>query len=79
MFYITGDTHGTEDWEKLNTRKLPDQKHMNPGRDFLIVAGDFAGVWDGEDYDAYVQKAYNKRNFTTLFYRRKPRESRSFG
>jgi len=65
--YITGDTHGMVDWEKLNTRKLPDQKHMDPGRDFLIVAGDFAGVWDGGDYDAYVQKVYNKRKFTTLF------------
>ena len=67
MFYITGDTHGTVDWEKLNTRKLPDQKHMDPDRDYLIVAGDFAGVWDGADYDAYILKNYNKRNFTTLF------------
>lgn len=67
MIYITGDTHGMVDWEKLNTRKLPDQKHMEPGRDYLIIAGDFAGVWDGADYDAYILKAYNKRNFTTLF------------
>ena len=67
MFYITGDTHGMVDWEKLNTRKLPDQKHMNPGRDYLIIAGDFGGIWDGSNQDEYIIKTYNKRNFTTLF------------
>ena len=67
MIYITGDTHGITDWEKLNTRNFSEQKFMNPDNDYVIIAGDFGGVWDGADFDAYVQKAYNKRNFTTLF------------
>ena len=67
MIYITGDTHGTDDWEKLNTRNFSEQQFMHPDIDYVIIVGDFGGVWDGADYDAYVQKAYNKRNFTTLF------------
>ena len=36
MIYITGDTHGTEDWEKINTRNFPDQ-HMLTRHDYLII------------------------------------------
>ena len=67
MIYITGDTHGTTDWEKLGTSSFTEQKYMNPDNDYVIIVGDFGGIWDGADYDAYVQKTYNKRNFTTLF------------
>ena len=66
MIYITGDTHGTEDWEKINTRNFPDQ-HMLTRHDYLIILGDFGGVWDGSDEDKYVIKTYSERNFTTLF------------
>ena len=66
MFYITGDTHGTTDWEKLNTSNFPEQKAMNPSLDYLIILGDFGGVW-GDEEDAYVQRIYNQRTFTTLF------------
>ena len=65
--YITGDTHGTEDWEKLNTRNFTEQKLMDPSCDYLIIAGDFGGIWDGANQDEYIIKTYNKRNFTTLF------------
>lgn len=67
MIYITGDTHGMEDWEKINTSNFPEQKHMNAEFDYLIIAGDFGGVWDGSDTDVYIQNAYEQRNFTTLF------------
>ena len=66
-FYITGDTHGTVDWEKLNTDNFPEQKHMNPDNDYLIITGDFGGVWGFPETDAYILKTYDKRNFTTLF------------
>ena len=65
--YITGDTHGTEDWEKINTDNFPEQKGMNPENDYLIIAGDFGGVWGFPETDAYILKTYDKRNFTTLF------------
>ena len=67
MFYITGDTHGIIDWEKINTKNFPEQKEMSPDRDFLIVLGDFGGVWDGGRQDAFVLKTYDQRNFMTLF------------
>ena len=67
MFYITGDTHGTTDWEKLNTTNFPEQKYMSDYYDFLIIVGDFGGIWDGAEQDNYILKTYNKRNFTTLF------------
>lgn len=66
-FYITGDTHGTVDWEKLNTDNFPEQKYMNPDNDYLIITGDFGGVWDGAEQDRYILKTYDKRRFTTLF------------
>lgn len=66
MIYITSDTHGITDWEKLNTLNFPEQKFMNPDNDYVIITGDFGGVWGDED-DDYVQKFYNSRNFTTLF------------
>ena len=67
MFYITGDTHGMTDWEKLNTTNFPEQKYMSDYYDLLIIVGDFGGIWDGAEQDNYILKTYNKRNFTTLF------------
>lgn len=66
MIYITGDTHGMEDWEKINTTRFPEQKELTKD-DYLIVLGDFGGVWDGSEEDRYILKSYDKRPFTTLF------------
>lgn len=66
MIYITGDTHGTADWEKINTSNFPEQKELTKD-DYLIILGDFGGVWDGAEQDRYILKTYDKRNFTTLF------------
>ena len=65
MIYITGDTHGTTDWEKINTSRFPEQKELTKD-DYLIILGDFGGVW-GDEEDNYILKKYNQRNFTTLF------------
>lgn len=66
MIYITGDTHAMIDWEKLNTREFPEQKDLTRD-DYVIVLGDFGGVWDGDKQDKYILKTYGQRNFTTLF------------
>ena len=66
MIYITGDTHGTIDWEKINTTRFPEQRDLTR-EDHLIILGDFGGVWDGGEQDRYIIKTYEKRNFTTLF------------
>ena len=64
--FITGDTHSTIDWEKLNTKKFSIQKDLTK-EDLVIIAGDFGGVWDGSRSDDYVLDSYDSRNFTTLF------------
>jgi len=66
MIYITGDTHGIIDWGKINTSRFPEQKDLTKD-DYLIVLGDFGGVWGDADQDRYIQKTYGERNFTTLF------------
>ena len=64
--YITGDTHGQIDWDKLNMRKFPRQRELTK-EDVVIIAGDFGGVWDGAGQDRYVLRTYDDRNFTTAF------------
>ena len=66
MIYITGDTHGTTDWDKLDSSNFSEQEFMNPDRDYVIIVGDYGGIW-GDEEDDYIQKFYNQRNFTTLF------------
>ena len=65
-FYITGDTHCDYDWHKLNTTNFPEQKEITKD-DYVIIAGDFGGVWGMDRTDKYIIKTYEKRNFTTLF------------
>lgn len=64
--YVVGDTHGDYDWSKLNTVQFPEQKRLTRA-DYVIVLGDWGGVWDGGASDSYVQKWYEEKNFTTLF------------
>ena len=57
MIYITGDTHGMIDWEKINTTRFPEQRDLT-WEDHLIILGDFGGVWDGAEQDRYIIKTY---------------------
>ena len=66
MVYVVGDTHADYDWSKLNTYNFPEQKSMNYN-DFVIVLGDWGGIWDGAKQDEYIQKWYNEKKFTTLW------------
>ena len=66
MLYITGDTHMPTDIGKLNTRNFPDQKQMTKN-DYVIICGDFGGVWDGGKEDRFWQKWLDDKLFTTLF------------
>lgn len=65
MFYVCGDTHGDLDWEKLNSENFPEGKWLTKD-DYVLICGDFGGVWDGSKYDKYVQDWYNKKPWTTL-------------
>ena len=62
--YITGDTHGG--FQRFGSRYFPQQKNM--GReDYLIVTGDFGGLWDGGPKDQYWLDWLEGKPFTTLF------------
>lgn len=66
MIYITGDTHIPVDIQKLSTKRFPQQKEMTKN-DYVIICGDFGGVWDGSNEEKYWIKWLKSKNFTTLF------------
>ncbi len=66
MIYLTGDTHIPIDVGKLSSKRFPEQKEMT-NTDFLIICGDFGGVWCGDNEEFYWRKWLDNKNFTTLF------------
>ena len=66
MIYITGDTHIPIDIHKLSVTNFPEQKNLTKN-DFVIVCGDFGGVWDHSAEEIYWLKWLNEKPFTTLF------------
>ncbi len=66
MIYVTGDTHIPVDIGKLSTKNFPEQKEMTKN-DYVIICGDFGGVWDGSNEEKYWIKWLKNKNFTTLF------------
>jgi len=66
MIYITGDTHIPIDIHKLATRYFTQQTEMTK-TDYLIICGDFGGVWNNSNEEKYWIKWLNQKNFTTLF------------
>jgi hypothetical protein len=63
MIYVTGDTHGTIDSDKL-TRFAAKKQGLSKD-DFLIICGDFGGVWRDETEEQLA--AFEKLPFTVLF------------
>lgn len=66
MIYITGDTHIPNDIKKLVQSNFQEQIKMNKN-DYIIICGDFGGVWDNGEEELYWRKWLQERNFTTLF------------
>ena len=66
MIYITGDTHIPIDIHKLSTKRFPEQKQLTR-EDYVIICGDFGGVWDNSKSDLYWRKWLEDKPFTTLF------------
>ena len=80
--FITGDTHGNIDLQKLKEFPLKDELTKD---DYMIIAGDFGGLWSGSKdgikygykypdkleidttHDEEILNFYNKQNYTTLF------------
>lgn len=66
MIYITGDTHRDIDTRKLSEKNFPEQKKLTK-EDYLIIAGDFGGIWYSKERDDLFLEYYKKKPFTTLF------------
>ena len=66
MIYITGDTHIPVDIQKLSAKRFPEQKEMSKN-DYVIICGDFGGVWDASNEEKHWIKWLKSKNFTTLF------------
>ena len=66
MIYITGDTHIPADIGKLSSKRFPEQKNLTKN-DYVIICGDFGGVWDESNEEKYWIKWLNKKSFTTIF------------
>lgn len=66
MIYITGDTHRNIDIEKLETKHFPEGQKLTRN-DYLIITGDFGGIWYGDERDEEVLNYFEKKKYTTLF------------
>ena len=64
MIYVTGDTHGLLDFDKLHI--FAGEHPELTLNDYVIIAGDFGGVWNS---DRLVQtlRYYTELPFTVLF------------
>ena len=66
MIFVTGDTHIPIDISKLNSKNFPQQKELTKN-DYVIICGDFGGVWYGNKKDDYWLDWLEEKSFTTLF------------
>ena len=68
MLYITGDTHGKYDINKLKEYRFKEGNDLTKN-DFLIICGDFGFVWKDEaDYtEDYWLDWLENRPYTVLF------------
>ena len=66
VIYLTGDTHIPYDIRKLSVKKFPQQKKLTKD-DYIIISGDFGGIWNNGEEELYWRKWLNERPFTTLF------------
>ncbi len=64
MIYITGDTHIPLDMKKL---ELFSAENQMTKEDFLIICGDFGGVWDNSSERRQWLDELDKKSYTTLF------------
>ena len=62
--YLTGDLHG--EFVRLSRRSFYEQEGLTK-EDYLIVCGDFGGLWTGDRHDQAELDLLERRSFTTLF------------
>lgn len=73
MIYITGDTHGG--FQRFGSKYFPQQTQMGRN-DYMIICGDFGGLWDGGQKDQHWLDWLDEKSFTT-YYNKLGQESRT--
>lgn len=66
MIFVTGDTHGTLNIGKLDTKRFSKQKKLTKD-DYVIICGDFGAIWNGNETDNKELNIHSSKNYTTLF------------
>lgn len=64
MIYVTGDAHGS--FQRFGSKHFPEQKEMSRD-DYLIICGDFGGLWKESAEQTYWLDWLAKKQFTVLF------------
>ena len=64
MIYATGDTHGN--FQRFEQKYFPEQANMTKD-DYMIICGDFGGVWDNSKKEKQNLEWLEGLPFTTLF------------
>lgn len=64
MIYITGDTHA--DFSRFSTKRFKGQREMTKS-DYIIICGDFGGIWRDRPEERYWLDWLNDKPFTTLY------------
>ena len=62
--FVTGDSHGT--FSRFSFKSWPEGKTLDKD-DYLIIAGDFGGVWDDSPGEKKRLAWLNEKPWTTLF------------
>lgn len=67
-FYVTGDTHGDFDVQKLYKKNWRSQKELT-SNDYLIICGDFGFIWQQEEskQEAYWLEILEQKKCMILF------------
>ena len=64
MICITGDTHGG--FQRFGNKYFPQQREMSRD-DYMIISGDFGGLWDGSAEENYWLNWLEDKPWTTLW------------
>ena len=62
--YATGDCHGT--FRRFGRKYFPEQANMSRD-DFIVICGDFGGLWEGTEEENYWLDWLNDKPWTTLW------------
>ena len=62
--YITGDTHG--EFRRFNIKSFYEQKMLSKS-DYMIICGDFGGLWGQKSLIQLQNDILGDRSYTTLF------------